>query len=110
MLYVQVDYILGANPNKMSYMVGVGTNYPKKPHHRAASIVSITKNKSLVSCNDGFNAWYNNPAPNPNVLMGGVVGGPDENDVYGDARTDFQHAEPASVTVAPLVGVLAAIA
>ncbi|CAE6049500.1 unnamed protein product [Arabidopsis arenosa] len=106
----QVDYILGSNPKNMSYMVGVGTNYPKKPHHRAASIVSIHKDKTPVTCSGGFNAWFNNPAPNPNVLAGAVVGGPDDKDVYGDERTNFQQAEPATVTAAPLVGVLALVA
>jgi len=93
----------------MSYMVGVGTNYPKKPHHRAASIVSIRKDKTPVTCSGGYDKWYNNPAPNPNVLMGALVGGPNENDVYGDERSNFQQAEPATVTVAPFVGVLAAV-
>ncbi|XP_023642488.1 endoglucanase 14 [Capsella rubella] len=106
----QVDYILGSNPQKMSYMVGFGTNYPKKPHHRAASIISITKDKTPVACKAGFDKWFHNPAPNPNVLTGAVVGGPNENDFYGDDRSDYQHAEPAPVTAAPLVGVLAAVA
>ncbi|ESQ55390.1 hypothetical protein EUTSA_v10027553mg [Eutrema salsugineum] len=106
----QADYILGSNPKSMSYMVGFGTNYPKRPHHRGASIVSINKDKTVVSCNEGFNAWFNNPAPNPNVLTGAIVGGPDENDAYGDERTDFQHSEPAPATAAPFVGVLAALA
>nr|VDD04783.1 unnamed protein product [Brassica oleracea] len=105
-----VDYILGSNPTSMSYMVGFGTNYPKSPHHRAASIVSIKQNSTAVTCNDGMNKWYNNPAPNPNVLTGALVGGPDENDAYGDARTNFQQSEPVIVTVAPFVGVLAAVA
>ncbi|CAN8318453.1 unnamed protein product [Cochlearia groenlandica] len=106
----QADYILGANPKRMSYMVGVGTNYPKRPHHRAASIVSLHKNGTHMTCTEGFSEWFNNPAPNPNVLVGAIVGGPDENDAFGDARTDFQHSEPAPVTAAPFVGVLAAIA
>ncbi|KAL1191431.1 Endoglucanase 14 [Cardamine amara subsp. amara] len=106
----QVDYILGSNPQKMSYVVGVGTNYPKKPHHRGASIVSIYKSKAHMTCTEGFKEWFDNPAPNPNVLSGAVVGGPNENDAYGDQRDDFQHNEPALVTVAPLVGVLAAVA
>ena len=94
----------------MSYMVGFGTKYPKRPHHRGASIVSIKKNRTAVECNAGFNDWYHSPAPNPNVLTGALVGGPDENDAYGDERTDFQHSEPVPATVAPFVGVLAAIA
>ncbi|KAF8099733.1 hypothetical protein N665_0238s0059 [Sinapis alba] len=106
----QVDYILGSNPKNMSYMVGFGTNYPKSPHHRGASIVSIKKSITAVTCSAGFDNWYNNPGPNPNVLTGALVGGPDENDAYGDARTNFQQSEPVIATVAPFVGVLAAVA
>ncbi|KFK37261.1 hypothetical protein AALP_AA4G234600 [Arabis alpina] len=106
----QVDYILGSNPKSMSYMVGLGTNYPKRPHHRGASIVSIKKDSKQMACNEGFQAWYNNPKPNPNVLVGAIVGGPDENDAYDDVRSDFQHGEPDTATVAPMVGVLAAVA
>ncbi|XP_010508282.1 PREDICTED: endoglucanase 15-like [Camelina sativa] len=106
----QVDYILGSNPKKMSYMVGYGTNYPRRPHHRGASIVSIKMDHRPVTCKGGYGTWFNNPKPNPNVLVGAIVGGPDENDGYGDNRSDPQHGEPDTVTVAPLVGVLAAIA
>ncbi|KAJ4891709.1 Endoglucanase 12 [Raphanus sativus] len=106
----QVDYILGSNPKGMSYMVGFGTNYPKKVHHRGASIVSIKKSNAAVSCTEGYNTWYNNPAPNPNVLTGALVGGPDQNDAYGDERTNFQQSEPVIATVAPFVGLLAAVA
>lgn len=72
--------------------------------------MSIKKDPKPMTCNEGFEAWYNNPEPNPNVLVGAIVGGPDENDAYEDQRSDFQHDEPDTVTVAPLVGVLAAIA
>ena len=54
--------------------------------------------------------WFNRNAPNPNVLDGAIVGGPDEHDGYIDSRSDYQLGEPATVTVAPLVGVLARVA
>lgn len=94
----------------MSYMVGFGSNYPKRVHHRAASIVSITLDRKPVSCREGFAQWYNRNADNPNVLQGGVVGGPDFHDEYIDARENYQHAVAAIVNVAPLVGVLARLA
>lgn len=103
----QVDYILGANPKKMSYMVGFGTNFPQQVHHRAASIVSIKKDRSPVGCKDGFDRWFNKNSPNPNVLVGALVGGPDSNDGYTDSRSNFQQAEPTTVTAAAIVGVLA---
>ncbi|GLT92859.1 hypothetical protein SLE2022_106720 [Rubroshorea leprosula] len=106
----QVDYILGSNPKKMSYMVGFGNNFPGQVHHRAASIVSIKKDPTPVSCKEGFDKWFNKNEPNPNVLEGGVVGGPDANDAFTDSRGNFQQSEPATVTPAPLVGVFAFLA
>ncbi|CAB4299711.1 unnamed protein product [Prunus armeniaca] len=106
----QVDYILGSNPSGMSFMVGFGTKYPTQVHHRAASIVSIKKDAAPVSCKGGFDSWFNNNSPNPNVLDGAIVGGPDENDAYTDSRSNYQMAEPATVSTAPLVGVLAKLA
>ncbi|KNA16888.1 hypothetical protein SOVF_085040 [Spinacia oleracea] len=104
----QVDYILGSNPKKMSYMVGYGSNYPQKVHHRGASIVSIKKDPTPVGCKDGFN-WFHKDTPNPNILVGAIVGGPDKNDNYVDDRNDFQMAEAATANSAGLVGVLARI-
>ncbi|KAM3685656.1 hypothetical protein ACB098_11G137800 [Castanea mollissima] len=106
----QVDYILGSNPQKMSYMVGFGSNYPKQLHHRGASIVSIKKNPEPVTCKGGFDLYFHSNEPNPNVLDGAVVGGPDDNDGFTDSRSNFQQAETAIANIAPLVGVLARIA
>ncbi|KAL9164972.1 hypothetical protein ABFS82_06G139800 [Erythranthe guttata] len=103
----QVDYILGNNPKRLSYMVGFGSNYPKRVHHRGASIVSIKKDRTRVGCQDGFNNWYNRNADNPNVITGAIVGGPDQSDQYTDARNNYQQAEPSTANNAPLVGVLA---
>ncbi|PRQ56976.1 putative cellulase [Rosa chinensis] len=106
----QVDYILGSNPNGMSYMVGFGSKYPTQIHHRGASIVSFKKDPSPVACQAGFDAWFNKNAPNPNVLDGAIVGGPNDSDGYTDSRSNFQMAEAATVNTAPLVGVLAKLA
>ncbi|KAI3458532.1 hypothetical protein Pfo_015195 [Paulownia fortunei] len=76
----QVDYILGSNPKQMSYMVGFGSTYPNKVHHRGASIVSIKKDPSPVTCQGGFGEWFNRDADNPNVLDGAIVGGPNQSD------------------------------
>lgn len=101
---------MGENPKKMSYMVGFGSNYVQQPHHRGASIESIKKKPEPVTCKGGFDQYFNKNQPNPNVLYGAVVGGPDENDGYTDLRSNFQQAEPATVNTAPLVGVLARLA
>ncbi|KAA8539563.1 hypothetical protein F0562_026255 [Nyssa sinensis] len=106
----QVNYILGSNPRGMSYMVGFGSNYPKQVHHRGASIVSIKQDSTPVTCKGGYEAWFNKAAPNPNVLDGALVGGPDQGDNYSDSRQNFQQAEPATANTAPMVGVLARLA
>ncbi|KAF8028670.1 hypothetical protein BT93_E1348 [Corymbia citriodora subsp. variegata] len=106
----QVDYILGANPKKTSYMVGYGSNFPTQVHHRGASIVSIKKDPTPVGCSQGFDLWFNKDAPNPNVLDGALVGGPDAQDEYTDKRSNYQLAEAATANTAPFVGVLARLA
>ncbi|XP_031280369.1 endoglucanase 15-like [Pistacia vera] len=107
---VQADYILGKNPMGMSYMVGFGSKYPTQPHHRGASIVSIKKDHTPVSCKGGFDSWFNKNEPNQNVLEGAIVGGPDENDKFSDSRSNYQLSETTTVTPAPLVGVFASLA
>ncbi|KAF6170421.1 hypothetical protein GIB67_014351 [Kingdonia uniflora] len=106
----QVDYILGSNSKGMSYMVGLGSNYPKQIHHRGASIPSIKTDHVPVECKQGYAQWYNKNQANPNVLHGAIVGGPDENDQYSDSRSNYIQNEPATVITAPFVGVLARLA
>ncbi|XP_064968014.1 endoglucanase 11-like isoform X1 [Musa acuminata AAA Group] len=102
----QVDYILGENPLKMSYMVGFGARFPQKIHHRAASLPSLATYPGHIGCQAGFQ-YLDSSSPNPNILTGAVVGGPDQNDAFTDDRKDFSHAEPATYINAPLVGSLA---
>ena len=97
----QVDYILGKNSHGFSYMIGFGGNSPRRVHHRGASVVGP------VPCREGYSKFYLVSDPNPFVLEGGVVGGPDQNDSYHDARENFAMSEPALYNTAPLVGILA---
>ncbi|KAG6415934.1 hypothetical protein SASPL_123353 [Salvia splendens] len=106
----QVDYILGSNPNNMSYMVGYGSNYPRRVHHRGASIVSIKQDPRAIGCKEGFSEWFVKDADNPNVIEGAIVGGPDQSDKYSDSRDNYPQAEPSTSTNAPIVGVLARLA
>lgn len=91
-------------------MVGFGTHYPQKVHHRGASIVSIKKDKKTVGCQEGFDQWFKRNAPNPNDLVGAIVGGPDNSDQYNDSRDNFKQGEAATANSAALVGVLARLA
>lgn len=83
LFFMKVDYILGDNPLKMSYMVGYGSLYPKRIHHRAFSLPCKANHPQPIPCNAGFQYMYIN-APNPNILVGTVVGGLDSMDRFPD--------------------------
>lgn len=103
----QVDYILGDNPMKMSYMVGYGANYPRKIHHRGSSLPSVTVQPQSFGCEGGFQPYYYTSNPNPNILTGAIVGGPNQNDFFPDERGDYSHSEPTTYINAAMVGPLA---
>ncbi|XP_023740645.1 endoglucanase 17 [Lactuca sativa] len=105
----QVDYLLGDNPLKMSYMVGYGPRYPLRIHHRGSSLPSISAHPAKIECGSGFSIMHSE-IPNPNVLIGAVVGGPDEHDHFPDVRSDYFQSEPATYINAPLVGALSYLA
>ncbi|XP_044488519.1 endoglucanase 8-like [Mangifera indica] len=102
----QVDYILGDNPLRMSYMVGYGARYPQRIHHRASSLPSVQTHPAHIGCKDG-SRYFLSPNSNPNLLVGAVVGGPNVTDAFPDSRPYFQESEPTTYINAPLVGLLA---
>ncbi|GJX79500.1 endoglucanase 8 [Tanacetum coccineum] len=102
----QVNYILGDNPMKMSYMVGYGPRYPQRIHHRGSSLPSVKVHPARIGCKAGSQYFFS-PDPNPNVLVGAVVGGPNTTDAFPDSRPFFQETEPTTYINAPLVGLLA---
>jgi endoglucanase len=101
----QLDYILGKNPLNMSYVVGYGDKYPKQVHHRAAS---IPKNGVRYGCQQGRQWLYKN-APNPHVIVGAMVGGPNARDEYRDYRDSYGQAEPTLAGNAALTAALIAV-
>ncbi|KAL0549746.1 hypothetical protein IC582_014234 [Cucumis melo] len=101
----QIDYILGKNPRKMSYVVGFGNHYPKHVHHRGAS---IPKNKIKYNCKGGWK-WRDTTKPNPNTLVGAMVAGPDRRDGFHDVRTNYNYTEPTLAGNAGLVAALVAL-
>ncbi|KAM1058207.1 hypothetical protein EV2_032305 [Malus domestica] len=105
----QVDYLLGDNPMKMSYMVGYGPRYPQRIHHRGSSLPCIAAHPTKIQCSSGFSVM-SSQSPNPNILVGAVIGGPDKNDKFPDQRSDYEQSEPATYINAPLVGSLAYLA
>ncbi|KAL8090725.1 hypothetical protein AgCh_039971 [Apium graveolens] len=102
----QVDYILGDNPGKISYMVGFGNIFPSNIHHRGSSIPSVHAKPDRIGCNEGLQ-YLQATTPNPNILDGAIVGGSDNNDNFSDDRSNYQQTEPATYINAPFVGALA---
>ncbi|GKU90083.1 hypothetical protein SLEP1_g4125 [Rubroshorea leprosula] len=100
----QADYVLGKNPMKMSFLVGYGDKYPQYVHHRGASIPV----DASPGCSDGFK-WLNSTDPNPNVAIGGMVGGPFQNETYSDSRNNSMQGEPTTYNSAILVGLLSSL-
>ncbi|KAJ7967899.1 Endoglucanase [Quillaja saponaria] len=101
----QIDYILGKNPRKMSYIVGFGNHYPKHVHHRGAS---IPRSKIKYNCKGGWK-WRDTKKPNPNILVGAMVAGPDRHDGFHDVRTNYNYTEPTLAGNAGLVAALVAL-
>jgi hypothetical protein len=99
----QTDYILGANPRGMSYMVRLENSFPQSVHHWAAS---IPIDGVHYSCGEGFKCFQTSD-PNPNVLEGAIVGGPDQAGNYQDARMNFKQSEASTYNVAPFLGLVA---
>ncbi|XP_044510222.1 endoglucanase 10-like [Mangifera indica] len=100
----QADYVLGDNHMKMSYLVGYGNKFPQYVHHRGASIpVDAT-----TGCTDGFQ-WLESTKPNPNVAVGGLVGGPFLNETYIDSRNNSMQGEPSTYNGALIVGLLSSL-
>ncbi|KAF4376144.1 hypothetical protein G4B88_004948 [Cannabis sativa] len=101
----QVNYILGDNPMKMSYMVGFGGKYPTQVHHRSAS---IPWDGHRYTCEDGHK-WLNSKDLNPNILVGAMVAGPDQTDEFLDQRDKPWFTQPTISSNAGLVAALIAL-
>lgn len=80
----QLFYIYGDSGR--SFIIGFGENYPKRPHHRSSSCPVPPR-----SC--GWPVADDKISPNPWILYGGLVGGPDRLDSYLDNRKKFQQSE-----------------
>lgn len=100
----QVDYVLGDNPMKMSYLVGYGDKYPQFVHHRGASIPT----DATTGCKDGFK-WLKSDKPNPNIATGALVGGPFLNESFIDSRNNSMQTEPSTYNSALIVGLLSSL-
>lgn len=90
----------------MSYLVGYGDRYPVQVHPRGAS---IPWDNRYYNCDDGKKKWQNSKDPNPQVLLGAMVGGPDTYDKFSDQRSNQRFTEPNIASNAGLVAALIAL-
>lgn len=104
----QMNYLMGDNPAKWSYIVGFGSNVPgvgsevggsataaSHPHQGGAQ-GSLTNNQSV-------------PLTDNHILWGALVGGPSSSDQPDDVTTDFVLNEVAVDYNAAMVGALAGL-
>ncbi|MDE6679097.1 MAG: glycoside hydrolase family 9 protein, partial [Ruminococcus sp.] len=89
----QMEYIMGNNPLKRSYIVGYNENSVKYPHHRACS--------GLTKCEDPDEHRY--------VLYGALAGGPDNADNHNDTTADWIYNEVTIDYNAAFVGACAGL-
>jgi len=82
----QIGLVLGDAGR--SYVVGFGKDPPQRPHHSGAS---CPNRPAGCSWNE-----LNTANPNPHVLNGALVGGPDASGNYADVRTDYIKNEVAT--------------
>ncbi|MFL5729024.1 MAG: glycoside hydrolase family 9 protein [Cytophagaceae bacterium] len=100
-IYADIDYIMGSNASKLSFIVGftpTGAGYtsPAHPHHR---------NVYLRDDNPP-NADNTLTIPAKNQQFGALVGGERNPGAYPDVRSNYQYSEVCIDYNAPLVGAL----
>ncbi|KFM24184.1 Endoglucanase 1 [Auxenochlorella protothecoides] len=94
----QLNYALGSTGR--SFVVGLGVDPPRQPHHAAASCPDLP-----AEC--GW-AHFSAAGANPQVLTGALVGGPPSGDgSYVDLRSDYKTNEVAITYNAGFAGALA---
>nr|GFA26010.1 endoglucanase 24-like [Tanacetum cinerariifolium] len=84
----------------------VANEDPQKIHHRGSANPSVKHHRRPIKCKEGT-LYYMSPYPNPNLLVGALVGGPGEDDEFADDRNESSKSEPTTYINAPFVGVLA---
>ncbi|KAF9423030.1 hypothetical protein BGZ76_003708 [Entomortierella beljakovae] len=91
----QINYLLGDNPLKTPYVVGVHPNSPINPHSAPAS--------------GGYDIGTIDTSPEQvaYTIYGALVGGPDKNDRFNDIRSDWSQSEVALDYNAPFNGLMA---
>lgn len=77
----QINYALGDNPLKRSFVVGYGTNPPQRVHHRTVE--------------GSYPGNASDTVVSKHILYGALAGGPGNADDYTDSRSNFTNNEVA---------------
>ena len=90
----QMDYCLGDNGLKMSYVLGMGDKQPSAFHHRTASGIHDDhwNNLGLEPDPTAAEEWQTEYA---HTLYGALVGGPDKSGNYENAVGKYEYSEVA---------------
>ncbi|KAI1307055.1 hypothetical protein EDD11_004577 [Mortierella claussenii] len=91
----QVRYLLGDNPERTPYVVGIHPNSPGNPH---SALAAGGKNTDTIDTI---------PVQEAHVLLGALVGGPDKNDRFMDMRSNWRQNEVALDYNAAFTGLIA---
>ncbi|MBR3678653.1 MAG: glycoside hydrolase family 9 protein [Oscillospiraceae bacterium] len=89
----QMNYCFGDNESGLSFVLGMGDEYPEVLHHRTASGIHDDHWNELGQESGGNEGWQTEYA---HVLYGALIGGPDSTGNYGSYKVaDFQYTEVA---------------
>ena len=91
----QMNYVLGKNPQNLSYMIGFGLKWPEHPRHIIANGYTKTNNDYLKK------AKY--------LLNGAILSGPDKNDSFKDNVEEPKYTSVSIWYNASAFGALAAL-
>jgi endoglucanase len=91
----QIGYLLGDNYMLTPYVCGIHMNSPRNPHHAGASGGTDIGNIN------------SSPPEEKYLLYGGIVGGPNQQDLFYDVRDDWAQSEVALDYNAPFQALVA---
>ncbi|WP_455530092.1 glycoside hydrolase family 9 protein [Ruminococcus sp.] len=89
----QMNYCFGDNEAGLSYVLGMGEEWPQAIHHRTASGIHDDHWNELGQKSGGTEGWQTEYA---HTLYGALIGGPDSKGSYGNYKvSDYQYTEVA---------------
>ncbi len=96
----QRDFILGCNPFGLSCVIGVGTRFPKYPHHQAASLGKFQLTGGMIAGPTSLAVFDKQDFRRDNLEFStgtppSPESNPDDIGVYQDSVHDFVINEPA---------------